>query len=283
MKILIKNRKWLTAGLIFAVVAGYFILAIIPNIFVKRGAEPENMQIIAHRGGSGLGLENTLSCIEQGIASGADMIEIDVHLTKDGHLLVCHDETVDRTTDGQGKIKDMTLDELRALSVVDTKGNITEEHLPTLNEVLELINGRAQLLIEIKQPQNIYPGIEQKLMDEIKKYNANSWVVVQSFNDSVLENIYAIDHRQRLEKLIIFKLPGLPIIFDRTFTRFNFEKYEYIASFNIMYQSASSRFINDIHRQGKEVKIWTVPEPQKTPNLPVDGIITGRPDLWKKL
>lgn len=282
---LIINKKWITWGGILVLVAGYIILTIVPNMFVTKGLDHgkvRKIEIVAHRGGAGIGLENTLSCIEKGIACGADMIEIDIHLTKDGHLLVCHDETVDRTTNGKGKIREMNLDEIRKLHVVDANKNMTEEHLPTLSEVMELVNGRTKLLVEIKRTKNIYQGIEQKLMDEIEKFHTSSWVVVQSFNDSVLANIHAINPQQRVEKLIICKFPGLPFIFDGTFTRFNFEKYSYIASFNIFHLSASRAFIKKIHKQGKEVKIWTLNEPQRAPDIHVEGIITDRPDLWKQ-
>ena len=276
------NKKWITA-IVILIIAGYATLTVIPNMFVKKGIsseKAEKMQIVAHRGGAGIGLENTLSCIEKGIAAGADMIEVDIHLTKDGHLLVCHDQTVDRTTNGEGKIREMTLDQLRSLHIVDENGNITEEHLPTLGEVFRLVNGRVKLLVEIKRTKDIYQGIEQKLMDEIEEYQAASWVVVQSFNDSVLENIHAINPQQRLEKLIVCKFPGLPLIFDGTFVKFSFEKYHYISSFNIYHGAASTAFIRDIHKQGKEVKIWTLDAPEDTPDLPVEGIITDRPDLW---
>ncbi|MDR1583901.1 MAG: hypothetical protein LBS55_11720 [Prevotellaceae bacterium] len=259
-------------------------LAICPVLFAKKGIDMsriDSIKIIAHRGGAGLGLENTLSCIEKGIASGADAIEIDVHLTKDGHLLVCHDETVDRTTNGSGKIREMNLDEIQKLRVTDANGQTTDEYLPTLEEVLLLVNGRTELLVEVKRTGNIYHGIEKKLLDEVRRLEASSWVVIQSFNDCVLENIHNLDASQRLEKLIIFKLPGLPVIFDGSFRKFSFEKYDYVSSFNIYYQSASRKWINAIRRHGKKVKIWTLQKPEKTPDLPVDGIITDRPDLFR--
>ena len=279
------TKKWIIGGLILVVI-GYIILTIVPNMFVKKGMTPERVkqvQIIAHRGGAGLGLENTLSCIEKGINSGAHIIEIDIHLSKDGHLIVCHDQTVDRTTNGKGRIRDMTLDEIRKLRIIDENGNPTDEQLPTLAEVLELINGRAILLIEIKRTGKIYQGIEQKTLDEIEKFQACSWVIIQSFNDSVLKTIHAINPDLRLEKLIVFKFAGLPFIFDGTFTRFSFKKYHYISSFNILHISASPRFIRSIHKQNKEVKIWTLDGPSSARNLHVDGVITDRPDLWIEL
>jgi glycerophosphoryl diester phosphodiesterase len=174
----------------------------------------------------------------------------------------------------------MTLAEIRKLNIIDSEGNITSEKMPTLDEILTLVNGRTKLLIEIKRTRKIYFGIEQKLIDKITEHQAAEWVIIQSFNDSVLENIHAINPKIRLEKLIICKFPALPLIFDGSFTHFNFQKYNYISSFNIFYKAASRRLINRIHQKGYEVKIWTLNNPAKMPDIPVEGIITDRPDLW---
>lgn len=278
------NKKKGIGILVVILVITYIILTVIPNMFVKKGIDPskiEKLQIVAHRGGAGIGLENTLSCIEKGIGSEAEAIEVDVHMTKDGHLLICHDESVDRTTNGKGKIRDLNLSEIREFRVIDADGNETDEHLPTLGEVLSLIDGRAKLLIEIKRTGDIYQGLEHKVLDEIVQHEASSWVIIQSFNDSVLENIRQLNSGLRIEKLFFFKFPGLPFIFDGSFSKFSFEKYNYVSSFNIFYQAATRSLIDDIHKQGKEVKIWTLDDPESTPDLPVDGIITDRPDLWK--
>jgi Glycerophosphoryl diester phosphodiesterase len=276
-------KKWILATTILLLI-GYLFLAVTPNLFVKKSVdmkENRKMQIIAHRGGAGIGMENTLSCIEKGITFGADMIEIDIHLTKDGYLVVFHDETVDRTTNGKGKIREMTLAEIRQLRMIDKNNEVTNEYPPTLEEVLSLVDGRTKLLIEVKQPRKPYQGIEQKLVEEIMKYQAVSWVAVQSFDDSVLATVHAIAPNIRLEKLFIFKLPGLPILFDGSFSKFSYKKYNYVSSFNIFHQSASARLIREIHKQGKEVKIWTIDGPEGMPNLPANGVITDRPDLWK--
>ena len=74
--------------------------------------------IIAHRGGALLGTENSLSCIEKGIATGADMVEVDLHLTADKQIVVCHDQKVDRTTNGKGRIEEMTLAEIQKLRLL---------------------------------------------------------------------------------------------------------------------------------------------------------------------
>lgn len=263
----------------------YMTIPLAANLFAEKKYSSKNidkMIIVGHRGGSDLAPENTLLCIDKGISAGADMIEIDIHMSKDGELIVCHDRTIDRTTNGEGKICDMTLSEIKKYKIKDSSGNITDETIPTLDEVLNLVNGRSRLLIEIKRTKNLYKGIESKLLEKIRKYDAYDWVVVQSFNDSVLETLYALDKKIRLEKLIILKLQWLPVIFDGIFTRFSYNKYHYISSFNYYHKTVSKKLIDDIHSHGKEIKVWTLKGPEDTTYLPVDGIITDRPDLWKK-
>lgn len=100
----------------------YTAMPYIVNFFAdKENLPTENhkMLIVGHRGGAGMAPENSLQCIEKGIQTGADMIEIDIHLTKDGELVVCHDQTIDRTTTGTGKIAEMTLSEIRKFHIVD--------------------------------------------------------------------------------------------------------------------------------------------------------------------
>lgn len=278
-----KKKKMLIFTIIIVLIAVYIGVTFIPNIFVCKGidlSKKTDCILVAHRGGAGLGYENTLECIDKGIAAGAQMIEIDIHLTKDNQLIVCHDQSVDRTTTGKGLIREKTLDELQQLYIKDESGKITSLHLPTLEEVLQLVNGRVKLLIEIKRTGSIYEGIEAKLLETLYRYKATTWCIVQSFNDSVLQNIHALNPGIRLEKLIICKFVGLPYIFDGTIKKFNFKKYEYISSFNFYYLSIPRYLIDEIHEAGKEVKMWTLQGADTTPNLPVNGIISNRPDLF---
>lgn len=264
---------------------GYTAISVVPNIFFKKNYsidEIKKLIVVAHRGGAALGPENTLLTIEKGIAAGADMIEIDIHQTLDGKLVVCHDQSIDRTTNGKGKIRDLTLDEIRKYRILDSNGNVTDQTIPTFEEVLDLIDGKVKLLVEIKRTNDIYKGIEQKMVDAIKAHNAESWIIAQSFNDSVLENLHKIAPQMRLEKLWVCKLAGLPLGIDGTLSDYSYEKYSYISSFNFFYRSVTKHMIDDIHRHGKEVKIWTVGSPEETPYLPVDGIITNHPNLWRK-
>lgn len=115
--------------------------------------------IVAHRGASGYEPENTLRAVRRALEIGVDAVEVDVHVSRDGHLLVIHDDTVDRTTDGHGRVKDMSLEELRRLDA--GRG----ERIPLLEEVLEAVKGRAVLFIELKERDAALPalGIVEKL------------------------------------------------------------------------------------------------------------------------
>ncbi|MDE6379303.1 MAG: hypothetical protein K2L11_02425 [Muribaculaceae bacterium] len=278
------NKIIFTGVLPCLAIAGYAAFSVIPNIFYKKNYSPSeirNLIVVAHRGGAALGPENSLYTIEKGMAAGADMIEIDIHQTLDGQLVVCHDQSLDRTTNGKGLIRDLTLEQIRKYRLLDSNGQITDQKIPTFEEVLDLIDGKVKLLVEIKRTGNIYQGIEDRMVAAIKSHNAESWTVAQSFDDSVLENLHAIDSSLRLEKLWVCKMAGLPLGVGGTLSEYSYEKYDYVSSFNFFYHSVTKSMVDDIHRHGKEVKIWTVGSPEETPHLPVDGIITNYPHLWK--
>lgn len=236
--------------------------------------------IIAHRGGAQLGTENSLSCIERGIQTGAEMVEVDIHLTADRQLVVCHDQQVNRTTNGKGKIENMTLAQIQALRLLQPDGSLSDESIPTLEQVLELCKGRCRILLEIKKwRDDQYLGIEQLADSLVKAHGMQDEVVFQSFNDDVLFKLHEINPSLRLEKLLICRL-GSKLI-DGGLTDFNYDKYAFIASFNIHRFFATQSFIDDVHQHGKEVKVWTVDDPSKAP-ANVDGIISDRPDLFTK-
>ncbi len=232
----------------------------------------EDKIIVAHRGGAELGAENTLTCIRKGIEAGAGWIEIDVHLSRDGEIVVCHDDAVDRTTNGEGHICDMTYEQIRALKVVDEDGNETGDHIPTLHEVLELINGKAFLLLEIKHTKHSLEGIEKACVDCIKEHGMVNRVVIQSFDDDVLETVYELMPALRLEKLLFV---GMPFGFD-------FDDYDYVSSFNVYHKLVSDKFIAMAHARGQEVKVWTLNKYKADLVSSVDGIITNNPALFIK-
>ena len=153
--------------------------------FLLRGPLPAHPQFIAHRGGKATTPENTLASFRNAIALGVDYLEFDVQMTADGHLVVIHDDTVDRTTNGTGLVGEMTLDQLRALDA----GN--GEKVPTFAEVIQLAKeNEVKILPEAKSPE-LYPGLGRKMVDELVTADYLDHTIIQSFVPETLEEIRA--------------------------------------------------------------------------------------------
>lgn len=237
--------------------------------------------IIAHRGASAYAPENTLSSFEKAIEMGAMVIETDVHQTKDSVVVIMHDLSVDRTTFGKGMIKNMDLKEFKECKVrLNERRCNYFEYPPTLEEAIQLINGRCKLLIELKKGNSYYPNIEKHIIDLIDKYNAHSWIsTIHSFEKEPLINIAKRDSSINLQKLIVFNLPLVSFNFDKHFSKDDFKNWEGV---NVYYKFCSRRVIKKIHKLGKTVYVWTVNSPRKARKLAkkgVDGIITNKPDI----
>lgn len=147
---------------------------------------------IAHRGYSERYPENTLPAFEEAIEAGADMIELDIHLSRDGELVVIHDDTIDRTSDGTGMVTGMTLTELRRFSYPNKMPGFGFVGIPTLEEVIDLIGDRALLNVEIKNCPIRHPGIEKKLVTLLDKKGFRERVVVSSFDHFALAEMKRI-------------------------------------------------------------------------------------------
>jgi len=140
--------------------------------------------LAAHRGGSLLWPENSLLAFRNAVALGADFIEFDVHLSRDGEVMVIHDSTLDRTTTGSGPVKDRTVAELKAFRLKDRAGAVTPEAIPTLDEVVAVAaQGRRRMLLEIKvDPSKArYPGIEEKVLAILDRHAMAPSTIVMSF------------------------------------------------------------------------------------------------------
>ena len=155
---------------------------------------PENrMYVAAHRGDSYNYYENTMTAFEKAIEAGADMVETDVHLTCDGQLVLIHDDTVDRTTNGKGRVDKMTLQELKSLNAGDI-GSF--EEIPTLEQLLLLVKDKnVTLNIEIKEywseanEERVIKCIEDTLT-LVEKYNMSKRILINSFDAWVLEYVH---------------------------------------------------------------------------------------------
>lgn len=256
---------------LFAFVAVNFFL------FFSLVSFSQNPIIIAHRGASAYAPENTLTSFEKAIEMGATVIETDVHQTKDSVVVIMHDLSVDRTTNGKGLVKDISSVNFKKL-VVSSSGAVNNP--PTLEEAIKLINGRCKLLIELKKGNSYYPNIEKHIVGLIDKYKAHSWIsTIHSFEKEPLMNFAKRDSSINLQKLIVFNLPLVSFNFDKHFNKDDFKNWEGV---NVYYKFCSKRVIKKIHKLGKTVYVWTVNNPRKARKLArkgVDGIITNKPDI----
>lgn len=267
---------------VFVLILIWVGASMLRGVVTQKGGSASGKIITGHRGGAGLGLENSLDCIAAGMKAGASSIEIDVHVTSDGEVVVCHDPTLDRTTEGKGKINDKTLAQVKATRLLNPDGSVSTQTVPTLEDVLAVLDGKVELLLEIKRKGGNNKGIEQAVLDILKKHDALKYTVIQSFDDSVLEKLHALDPSLRLEKLLFCKFIGVPVIFDGTFSIFSKEKYSYIRSFNFFGKALSASLSSWLHDMGYRTRIWTLDDPASIPQCQLDGIITDRPDLFTK-
>ncbi|GAA0346199.1 glycerophosphodiester phosphodiesterase [Bacillus carboniphilus] len=150
-------------------------------------------QIIAHRGSSKVEPENTMPAFQQAYKDGADGIEIDVQLTKDGEIVVIHDEKVDRTTNGKGYVKDYSLKELQKLNANNKFPTIHKVTIPTLIEILEwIVSNEMTLHIELKNGVVPYPELEEKVIQLIRLYGVENRVILSSFNHYSIVKCYRL-------------------------------------------------------------------------------------------
>ncbi|WP_042478471.1 glycerophosphodiester phosphodiesterase [Bacillus ndiopicus] len=149
--------------------------------------------IFAHRGASGQYPENTMIAFEEALRTDVAGIELDVQMTKDGQLVIIHDERIDRTTNGQGFVKDFTLAELEALDAGGWfSSSFAGERLPTLDAVLAWMKeegNNLRLNIELKNDQIQYARLEEKALSLIKAYDLQERIIISSFNPFSLQRV----------------------------------------------------------------------------------------------
>ncbi|RME63206.1 MAG: hypothetical protein D6790_05070 [Caldilineae bacterium] len=157
-----------------------------------RGPLPHQVEIIAHRGASAHAPENTLAAFRRAVDAGAGWLEMDVQMSADGALVVIHDATVDRTTNGVGRVADLTLADLQALDAGDG------EIIPTFQQVIQLAQeAGVNIMPEAKSPE-LYPGLEAAMVKAIQAAGYTDRTVIQSFSPAALDRLRALDPSQRL-------------------------------------------------------------------------------------
>lgn len=229
--------------------------------------------VYAHRGASGYAPENTMAAFKMAVDMGSDGIECDVQMTRDGRLIICHDETLDRTTNGKGLIKDMDYEAIRKLdagSWFDSR--FSGERIPQLSELLELVKLSGLLLnIEIKSGIVQYPGIEQKVIEQVEAYGLKERVIISSFNHYAVKKCREIDPCIKTGALY---MEGI------------FEPWNYLRTIGCecahpFYMALVPEIAGELKARGYIINVFTVNDAKAALELVkagADGIITNYPD-----
>jgi len=224
----------------------------------------KTFKIVGHAGGAAYEPENTIRAIRNAIRMKVDMVEVDVHATKDGHLVVIHDNDVDRTTNGKGIVKEMSLQEIRKLDA--GKG----EKIPTLQEVLDTTRNVIGAMIEVKAI-----NIEKLLVDLIRRERMLDQVVVTSFMSDVLKKVKELEPKIPTGQIFAWKI-------------LNVAKKALELRVEMMvpaYELVTREMIDQLHKSSILVYPWTVDDrsaAEKLVEFGVDGIITNKPDLMSR-
>lgn len=236
------------------------------------------MWVWAHRGASGTCPENTLEAFEQAVQEGADGVELDVQRTKDGHLIVIHDETVDRVSEGTGKVAHQTLKKLQALNAAARWQGGGTARFPTLAEVFDLLRGGGLVVnVELKTSIEPYPGIEGECIALARQMGMAERVWFSSFNHHSL---------LRVKELA----PQFPcgLLYEATMVR----PWEYARALgmNALHPHFSELYVpgevQHCHALGIRVHTWTVNDPEAIAAVlraGADAVITNHPGLARRV
>jgi glycerophosphoryl diester phosphodiesterase len=259
----------------------------------------DDVQVIAHRGASWDAPEHTVAAYDLALARGADWIEQDLQMTRDGQLVVLHDDSLDRTARGpaadcSGLVRDKTLAQLRRCEVGSwfnaefperAQPAYVGQGIPTLEDVLELYGGRARFYIETKNPAEA-PGMEDSLLVLLRKHRLvgrgarEGRVMVQSFSAASLERLHALEPRLPLVQLWDDDPPaeGWAAALDRI--------RRYAQGFGPHRRLLNERLVALAHERGLDVHPYTVNAEAAMVfalELGVDGMFTDRPDVLARL
>jgi len=274
-KIIVRSVIFIVIFLMITLSGDFFMFSKLSSYDNKQ----TDVWVIAHRGNSSEAPENTLIAIESALDVGADVIEIDVRMTKDSVVVLMHDANVERTTNGSGIIAEMTFEEVQSLDAgrwFDNK--FRAEPIPTLAEVIDLIEGEALLLIEVKVANR---GIEEEVVKIIKEKKAEAWCWVQSFQNQAIETVQDLAPEIKTAQLVYGNITFLPFHLNPMMPRLGrIHEYEKVAAVNPNYRLISKKTIDNIHTRGYKVFVWTVDDEnniKKLIDMGVDGIITNKP------
>ncbi|HEY5726094.1 MAG TPA: glycerophosphodiester phosphodiesterase family protein [Methylomirabilota bacterium] len=239
----------------------------------------------AHRGGALLWAENSMLAFRNALALGADFLELDVHLTRDGEVVVIHDATLERTTTGAGPVRERTLAELRAVRLKDRGGAVLEERVPTLDEVVALaVAGKRQMLLEIKtdERRQRYPEIEEKVFAVLDRHRFTPFTVVMAFEAATWRRLRQIRPAARVAALYSARmLPAAAVGAE----------IEMLGQAGVSFVGLDQALVTaPVAKQarlaGLTLGVWTVNERDAIARFIDQGVgvlITDRPDFAKEL
>jgi glycerophosphoryl diester phosphodiesterase len=241
--------------------------------------------VAAHRGGALLWPENSLLAFRNALALGVDLLETDVHLTADSEVVIVHDPTLDRTTTGQGAVREVKLADLVGVRLKAADGTVTAEHVPTLRELLDLMRpSSARLLLEIKvgtgQP---YPGIEDTVLALVREATLVDRVVIMAFEEETLRRVRVLEPRVRT-LLLVSRARADRAAAPRDIVRW--VTAVGAADLGIDHRALSPEVLAAARAAKVRVAAWTVNEEadlRRVIGLGVDVVISDRPDLARRL
>jgi glycerophosphoryl diester phosphodiesterase len=230
------------------------------------------MLVLGHRGARAYAPMNTIPAFELALKQGADGVELDTHLSKDGQLIVLHDFSIDATTNGKGLAKDFTLAELKELDAGSSfNAEFAGTRIPTLDEVFEAVGKKLFINVEIKSETQDTDGVEQAVANCIAKHGLESSTIISSFNPLALRRFRAI-------------MPDVPIgyLYSR-----DYDFSEGMSDFaheakHPHYELIDAAYMEWAKINNFRVNTWTVNDPEKAVELyklGVDAIITDVPDV----
>lgn len=231
----------------------------------------------AHRGASGYAPANTLMAFQKAIEMKADGIELDVQMTKDGELVIIHDEKVNKLSDGTGWVKDFTYEEIQKLNVNLKFPELGTVNIPTLEEVYNLVKDTDLIInVELKNAVVIYENLEEKVVALTNKMDLSHRVIYSSFNHySVL----------KIKELCPNAKTGF--IYEQGFI----DMHEYAKKYKVdalhpgLHHLQYPNFINNCKESGIDIRVWTVNSEKDMRKMCEYGIdmITNYPDIGKKV
>ena len=248
------------------------------SLFLQFRSQP---LIIAHRGSSAYAPENTLAAFQLAADQGADAIELDVDLTRDGHAIIMHDATIDRTTDGSGAVHDLTLAEIRRVDAGTWKdATFRGERVPLLEEVFAAVGQRVLINVEVKSMSLRSNGVEAKVATLVQQFDLFDRVIISSFNPLALRRIKHLEPRLACGLLYA---PDLPIILRRAWL---VPLIPHLDARHPHHSQVNQSLVQQWHARGQRVNAWMVNDAATVRAMAqagVDGIIGDDPVFLRQV